>query len=386
MKGGTRKRGAGWEYLYREPDPMTGGRGRLRSKAGFPTKASAEAALRQVLATIDTHSYVSPKALTLAEYLEAQWLPAVAPTLRPATHYSYGRNMRLHVLPALGGVQLQALTPNALNLLYAQLLSGGRLDVKGRGRPLAPKTVRYIHDILSRALQDAFRWQLVSRNVGKLAIPPRPKFTSRPELVTWSPAELQAFLRLIAGHRNAAAYLTLVTTGARRGEILGLAWTDVDLTGGKLHVRRSLVCVTHAPQYSSTKTSKSRRTIALDPATVAALRTHRANQAVEKLAAGVDYNDHGLVFCGPTGGPVHPERFSRTFEQTVKLNHLRRIRLHDLRHTWASLALQAGIHPKIVSERLGHANITITLDIYSHVLPSMHSEAANAVAAQILGS
>lgn len=165
---------------------------------------------------------------------------------------------------------------------------------------------------------------------------------------------------------------------------LGVGWSDVDLRAGRLHVRRSLVCVTHEPQYSTTKTAKSRRAIALDPATVAALRAHRTTQAAEKLAAGAAYQDADLLFCDRRGGALHPERFTRSFQEQVARPGLPRIRLQDLRHTWATLALQAGIHPKIVSERLGHANISITLDIYSHVAPSMRAEAANTVAAYIL--
>lgn len=384
MRGSVRRRGAGWEYLYREIDPSTGKATRLRSKAGFPSRRAAEAALHSVLASMSAGSYVSPTGLTLRVFLEDRWLPGIASTIRASTHYSYGRNLRLHVLPTLGDVPLQRLEPSALNALYADLLAHGRKDHR-KGDPLSAKAARYVHDILNRALQDAFRWSLVSRNVARLATPPKPRVADRAEMRTWTRDEVRDFLDRTREHRLHAAFFVFATTGARRGEVLGLRWGDIDLGAGRLHVRRSLVCVTHEPQYSTTKTAKSRRTIALDPATVAALRAHRATQAAEKLAAGAVYDDADLVFCDRRGGALHPERFTRTFQEQVARAGLPRIRLHDLRHTWATLALQAGVHPKIVSERLGHANISITLDIYSHVAPSMHAEAANTVASYILG-
>jgi integrase len=384
MRGSVRKRGAGWEYMYREVDPNTGKATRLRSKAGFATRREAEAALQTVLASMSAGSYVSPTGLTLRVFLEERWLPSIAATIRPSTHYSYARNLRIHVLPTLGDVALQRLEPSMLNALYAELLASGRKDHRA-GEPLSAKAVRYVHDVLNRALQDAFRWNLVSRNVARLATPPKPRIADRPEMRTWTRDDVREFLDGSRGHRLHAAFFVLATTGARRGEVLGIRWSDVDLGAGRLHVRRSLVCVTHEPQYSTTKTAKSRRTIALDVATVAALRAHRATQAAEKLAAGETYEDADLVFCDRRGGALHPERFTRTFQEQVARLDLPRIRLHDLRHTWATLALQAGIHPKIVSERLGHANISITLDIYSHVAPSLHAEAANTVASYILG-
>jgi integrase len=201
---------------------------------------------------------------------------------------------------------------------------------------------------------------------------------------TWTRDDLHDFLEFAKPHRLYAAFFVLAMTGARRGEVLGLRWSDVDLGGAALYVRRSLVCVTHEAQYSETKTARSRRAIALDPATVSTLRAHRSRQLAERLAAGEAYDDSDLVFVDSMGRALHPERFSRTFQEQVARATLPRIRLHDLRHTWASLALQRGIHPKVVSERLGHANTTITLDIYSHVAASMHADAANAVAAFIL--
>jgi integrase len=169
--------------------------------------------------------------------------------------------------------------------------------------------------------------------------------------------------------------------GMRRGELLGLRWRDLDLDAGRAQIVQTLIEGSGAPRLSTPKTDHGRRSVALDPATVAALRAHRKGQAAEQLAVGPGYEDNGLVFSREDGAPIWPRTFSRTFDRHVQAAELPSIRLHDLRHTHATLALQAGVHPKVVSERLGHANIGITLDTYSHAVPAMQEDAAARVAA-----
>ncbi len=171
----------------------------------------------------------------------------------------------------------------------------------------------------------------------------------------------------------------------RRGEVAGLRWGDLDPEAGRLAVRRSLVTAGYAVSWSEPKTERSRRSVALDPGTLDAVRAHRARQAQEKLALGAAYADEDLVFCREDGRPLHPERLSKLFAACVREAGLRPIRLHDLRHTHATLALQAGVHPKVVSERLGHGDVGITLNVYSHVVPAMEEEAAARVAALVFG-
>ena len=167
---------------------------------------------------------------------------------------------------------------------------------------------------------------------------------------------------------------------------LGVAWSSVGLEDGRLSVTRTLVDLDgDLPVWSDPKTARGRRSIALDPGTIAALRTQRVAQAQERLIAGADYVDHDLVFARPDGRPWHPERFSRTFTEQVARHGLPPLSVHGLRHSWATLALKAGVHPKVVQERLGHSTIGITLDVYSHVLPAMETDAADRVAALILG-
>ena len=214
----------------------------------------------------------------------------------------------------------------------------------------------------------------------------RPPRAERKPTVTWTADELGCFLESVDEDRLRAAFYLLATTGMRRGEVLGLRWDDVDLDSGYLSVEQTITTVSDELIMGPVKTARSRRRIALDPATVAALRRHRALQAEERLAAGELWVDGNLVFRSADGEPLHPDRFTRRFQRLVSDVGLPALRgPHNLRHTWATLALQSGIHPKVVSERLGHATIAVTLDTYSHVVPSLDADAANLVADRILG-
>jgi integrase len=232
---------------------------------------------------------------------------------------------------------------------------------------------------MHRAFRDAVKWGRLVRNPAEAADPP--KAAGRPESITWTADQLRSFLEGTRGSRYWAAYLLLATTGLRRGEALGLRWSDLDLDAGRASIRQTVIAIRHTVMIGTPKTAKGRRTVTLDSGTVTALREHRRRQAAERLLMGAGWTDNDLVFCHPDGTMLHPERFSRGFLETVARIGLPRIRLHDLRHGWATLALQAGIHPKVVQERLGHANIAITLDTYSHVIAGLHEDAAEQVAA-----
>jgi integrase len=351
-------------------DPASGRR-RQQTKGGFATKREAERALREVVGTLDQGTYVAPDPQTLGEWLD-RWLDTMAPKIRESTLRDYRNGLR-RVKDRLGQVPLQSLRPLDLEQFYASLLKDGRHD----GGGLAPKTVRNIHIALRRSLADAVRYGLVARNVATLVKPPAPV---RAELSTWTAAEVREFLAAVEDDRLVPAYRLLIATGMRRGEVLGLRWPDVDLGKARLTVNRSLTVVDERLVWSSPKTPRSRRSLSLDPETGAVLRAHRARQAKEKLAAGPAWTDDDLVFSNELGEPLHPNRFTRSFRAAVRRAGVRPIRLHDLRHTWATLALEAGVHPKVVSERLGHATTSITLDIYSHVQPELDAQAATTVA------
>jgi integrase len=257
------------------------------------------------------------------------------------------------------------------------LLSDGKRSNGGGG--LSPRTVRYVHTILHRASRDAVRWGRLARNPADAADPPEASANTRATMTTWTAEQVRTFLR-VEGHRLHAAFLLLATTGMRRGEALGLRWSDVELATGRASIVQTVIVVNHTATIGSPKTDAGRRTVALDPGTVTALREHRKRQLAERMLMGEGFTDHGLVFCRPDGGPLHSERFSRTFtEQTARVG-LPRIRLHDLRHTWATLALSAGVHPRVAQERLGHATVEITLGIYSHVTDGLHDDDATLVA------
>jgi integrase len=200
----------------------------------------------------------------------------------------------------------------------------------------------------------------------------------------WGVKDLKAFLASEREGPLYALWLTLATTGMRRGEALGLTWDDLDLEAGHLAITKTRIMNGYQTLLSTPKTRKGRRLIALDPVTASILKKERARQIKEHLAKGEPWNETGSVFVREDGEPYHPERVSKLFAQSSKKAGLPIIRLHDLRHTYATLALVAGVHPKVVSERLGHANIGITLDCYSHCLPSLSEEAAHRVAALVL--
>ena len=235
------------------------------------------------------------------------------------------------------------------------------------------------------ALNDAVRWDRLLRNPCDAADPPRLGGTKEEKTQAWTSQELRQFLEAVKNDRLYPLWLTLAMTGMRRGEALALRWTDVDLERARLSVRRSLVPINGTVEVHEPKTSRGRRLVALDPFTVSVLRAWSRRQKEERLEWGPAWTDSGLLFTRADGKLIHPERVSKAFRAAVKKTGLPQIHLHDLRHTHATLALEAGVHPKVVSDRLGHATVAITLDIYSHAIPALSEEAAATVAALVMG-
>jgi integrase len=353
------------------------GKRRRRSVGGFRTKREAKAAEAEALRRIRDGVLVEPSRLTVGAYLTELWLPSMASQVRATTLGGYRHNVRAYIVPRLGDIPLQRLSTARVGAFYGELVaSGGQ-----KGRPLSPKTVRYVHTTLRRALRDAVADGLVVRNVAAQARPPRAR---RVEMHTWTAAEVGAFLASVREDRLYAAWLLLATLGLRRGELLGLRWPDVDLTSGRIAIRNTLVMVDGKPAMAEPKTAKGRRSLTLAPQVLEAVRVHRAHQAAERLSWGADYTDSGLVVMTEDGRPMHPESLSSLFVRQAKRAGLSPIRLHDLRHSVASILLAQGVHPKVVSEQLGHATIALTLDTYSHVIPSLQQEAAGVIAAAVL--
>jgi integrase len=380
MRGHIRKRGKSWAVVI-DVGRDEGGRRRQRWQGGYQTRKAAQEALTDILGRVQRGTYVEPSKRTLAVFLP-EWLGSMRATVRPSTWAAYKMLAEVHIIPALGSVPLQRLTAAQLNALYADLLEKGRCDGKGG---LSPRSVAYVHATIRKALAEAVGWQYLTRNVADQATPPRQQANG--DLRTWSAEELRAFLAHVEGDRLYGAYVLAATTGLRRGELLGLRWRDLDLGAGRLSVTQTLVSVNYAVSFSTPKTAAGRRSVALDPATVAALKAHRKRLLEERLSLGLGApGPDDVVFAALDGSPLHPGQFSDRFDRLVKGAGVPRIRFHDLRHTHATLALRAGVHPKVVSDRLGHSMISVTLDTYSHAIPAMQEEAAAKVAALVFGT
>lgn len=382
QRGFVKRRGDRWTAFWKI-ETATGWK--QRSKGGFATKREAQAYLTKTLAALDSGTFADPSKLTLREYLVDRWLPMKRESLRPSTFDSYRRNIELHILPALGHVRLQLLTPDQLDRFYADQLASGRLTGKSAG--LAPKTVRHLHTVLHRALADAVRKSLVTRNVADAADPPKLRQAHGSSAMrTWDADQLRLFLLAICDAPLGPAFWLAATTGMRRGEILGLRWSDVDFSAARLSVRHTVLNIAYQVTAGTPKTARGRRSIALDPTTIAVLRAHRKNQAAVRRAQGRTPSADDLVFPRADGGPHHPDLFTQSFERAVKRLGLPRIRLHDLRHTHATLGLAAGIPPKVMSDRLGHATVAFTQDVYMHAIPRMEEAAAQQIADLVMGA
>ena len=355
---------------------------RRETKSGFATQKECQAVMNKLLVAVDEHNYTAPTKASVKDYLKKEWLPAVKATIRPSTYNSYVQHVECHIVPHIGTVKLQKLSGSQVNALYAKLAETGKKDAN---TGLSPMTIHHVHACLHKACKDAVRWGHISRNPLDAADPPRKKGDGTREMRTWTKEQLKAFLEAVADDRLSALWYTIAFTGMRRGEALGLRWRDVDLENSRLSVRRALIPINREVVVSEPKTAKGRRVVALDPSTIEVLKAQAARQLNEQDEWDEAWIDSGLVFTAENGGPLDPESISRYWRQAVKKSMLPPIRLHDLRHTHATLALQAGIHPKVVSERLGHATVSITLDTYSHAIPAMQEEAAALIAGLVFG-
>lgn len=317
---------------------------------------------------------------TLGRWLE-EWLTLCSQRgLRPTTIEGYRRIINLYIAPSLRETLLGDIRPRQLNALYRDLLANGRRD----GGGLSARTVRFTHTVLNRACVDAVRHGIIDRNPATAADPPSRR-ASRPRVFrTWNPAELRQFLATARSDPWYPALYLAASTGLRRGELLGLRWGDLDLEAAELQVVQAVVQVGWNAELSEPKTPSSRRRVALDRQTTEVLREHR--RAAEDRSTDGKLNAASLVFPGSAGMPMNPGLFSGHFRRLVKQSGLPTIRFHDLRHGHASHCLAAGVHPKIVSERLGHSSIVVTLDTYSHLLPHVQGDAAELVASLVMGA
>jgi len=301
---------------------------------------------------------------TMKQFL-AQWLEDHKHSIRVRSYERYEEMVRLHIIPVLGRYQLQKLTAQQVRAFYTKKLNEG----------LSPTTVNGLHAVLHKALDDAVRLGILARNVCDAVSPPR---RAHFEIQPLSTEQAQQLLAAARGHNMEALFVLALTTGMRRGEVLALKWQDIDFAHNTLHVRRIF---TRRPgnRYieAEPKTEKSRRSIALAPMVVELLKQHRIRQAEAKLQASETWQERGLVFCTAVGTPLNPSKVVDRFKTLLKKAGLPEIRFHDLRHSAATILLSMGVHPKVVQELLGHNQISMTMDIYSHVLPTMQKDAVS---------
>lgn len=370
-RGHIRKRGNGYAVVIELPrDPVTNKR---RQKwVSAKTKKEAEKLLNQSLHDLDRGTYVEPTKLTVAEYLKS-WHASIESSIRPSSHRRFGEVVTNHLIPGLGSIPLAKLTPLHVQELYTRLLTSG----------LSPTTVNLIHNVLHRALDRGVKSWILPRNVCDAVDAPRP---AQVEIKTWNAAQAASFLSVAVGEELAALWYLALLTGMRRGELLALHWEDVDLQRGRISVRRTLSRGRAGITFGEPKSRAGRRSIAIPSTCIRALQEHRVRQLKRRLQVGQAWQEHDLVFDRGDGTFLHPNTLTNAFKRLTVKADVPVIRLHDLRHTAATLMLEDGTHPKIVQERLGHSDISMTLNRYSHVTMDMQREAADRLSDRLLGS
>ncbi len=355
----TKRKNGLWEARISLED------GRRKS---FYAKTRQEAA-RQLAAALrdrDAGLPILGKGQTVESYLTS-WLTATKSKVRDQTWRGYEIRIRVHAIPNLGSIPLTRLTAQQVQLLYAKKLEEGQSST----------SVHHLHAILHRAFDAALRLGLIQRNVFDLVEVPRMRHH---EMATLTETQAQTLLATAKGDRLEALYVLALATGMRQGELLALKWQDVDLDGVTLQVRASVHYTKEGYVFAEPKTKYSRRRIALSQIAVEALRAHRTRQVEERLLVGAAWEKLDLVFPNTLGRPLDGTNLLRYwFYPLLKRAGLPRIRFHDLRHTAATLLLARGINPKVVSEMLGHSHVSVTLGIYSHVMPHMQQQAADAM-------
>lgn len=345
-------------------------------------KKEANVVLHKIMEEQRQGVFIEPTSVLLGEVV-SEWLKCHKYSIKPTTYSSYRALIDNHIIPELGNIQLSKLRPSQIKAFYSKKLVGGRADGKPGG--LSNRSIRYIHAILGAALDSAVEDELIPRNVVRSVTPPAPV---KPEIKYWEWEKAKQFLESTKQDRYYLFYLIALSTGMGRGEILGLRWQDINWKKQTLSIRQSVVNTDGGPIIQpSVKTKNRSRTIDISEGLTLQLRAHKKNQAEEMLALG-NKNPHNLVLLNQNDNYVRPRnmdrsmeraiiRFNKTYKERYKIeNHLPKISSHGLRHTYATHLLEEGVHPKVVSERLGHANIQITLDTYSHVTPRLQKEAA----------
>jgi integrase len=376
MKGHLRERSPGhWAIVIDVGrDPETGER-RRRWHSFVGTKREAQIERARLITEHKAGTAVDPSRETVAAFLE-RWLEHMQGQVSPRSHERYVELCRKNLAPQLGSLKLTKLQPAHISGAYAKALASGRRDGTGG---LSPRTVTHMHRVLREALQQAVRWQVLARNPADAAPPPRVERTPMQVL------DADGTVELLEAARQTTLFMPImlgVLCGLRRGEVAALRWRSVDLEHGQISVVASAEQTDSGVREKETKTGKG-RTVALSASIVDELRQHRLKQAEGLLRLGIRLTDDHHVVTREDGRPLQPRSLTHAFRKFVRRCGLQQIRLHDLRHSHATHMLAAGVHPKIAQERLGHSSVSVTMDLYSHVLPGMQAEAVSRVDAAL---
>ncbi len=378
---GSIKREANGTYSFivdlgRKPD---GRRNQVRRR-GFKTRKEADAALTQLKAEFQSGGFVEPTKVTLADFCY-RWLETTKLNFSPKTYERYVQMVRNHIVPTLGGIPLQKLSPLDIQLAYTALLKEGRADGCGG---LSPKTIRNINGVLSTALKSAYDWRLIPQVPTTGVKLPK---VERKEMAILTKVQCGELLGTLEGRVLHPIVFLALTTGMRRGELLALKWSNVDWEGSSVHVIQSVEQTKAGKRLKDVKTKHGRRRISLPPLTIQMLRDHHLKQAEQLFKLGIRQENDGFVFANYDGKVRDPLNVSTMFREHMQKCDLPRVRFHDLRHTHISQLLADGHPPLNVSRRAGHANISITLDTYGHLIPdqeaSMIDEFGNGFSAAI---
>ncbi len=374
MNGSIEKRGQkSWRItIYTGKD--VNGKWKRETKTIRGTKADAERKKREMLTNYDKGLPVSTPKITVSEFLN-QWLQDYCQiNVSPRTYRSYEGMIRRYVKPAIGHIQISKLSPHYIQSIYTDMTNQG----------LSAQTILHTHRCLSKALKCAVKWEIAVRNVCDSVEFPRPK---RKEMAYWTAEQVNQFLTTLNHSDYNAVFFLAIHTGMRRSEILGLQWKDLDIPNLQLSIQRTVYRVSgKGIVIGEPKTRQSRRSVTLTQEAAMLLAGLRSKYWEQRQYLELTVNDSDFVFSNAEGKPFRPHSVSTAFRRMAKRSGLPQIRFHDLRHTHATLLLQQGVHPKIVSERLGHSDINITLNTYSHVMPNMQSEAAEAFSGLLNGS
>lgn len=369
MKGSIKKRGSTYSFVVDiGKDPVTGKR-RQKRFSGYKTKKEAQTALATVIHELEQGSFVLPAHDTLKDYLN-YWISQREENLSPTTVYGYKIIINNHLVPSMGAVQLKDLKPLMLNEYYSEKL-----------KTLSGRTVLHHHRMLRKALQDAVGWQLIKSNPCDAVEPPK---ATKYKAEVLDIDEIRKLINALKGHKLEVPVSLMLFLGLRRGELLALKWSDIDFEKSTITIQRNLVRAGEAGVeliLKEPKTEDSIRSIPLSDGIVDMLEKHKINQKSQKLKFGKYYKDKDLefVFTEEDGSLINPASFSHRFGDFLKENGLKEIRLHDLRHTNATIMLMSNIPAKVASQRLGHSNISTTLDIYSHVLKDMEKDVSEKI-------